>query len=497
MRVMAADTISDHHPQYSDHLEDWVLMRDAYAGERQVKDKGTLYLPATSAMIYDGMETATQLGYKAYQAYKVRARFPGFTRSAVQVAVGMMHSQPPDISVPPRMRDIRGVEGETLVQILRKINEEQLITGRIGIMLDLPSTPSPTAIPYIAMYQAEKIINWDNGRVGQIVPQSLNLVVLNESEDERTSTFGWEARSDKYRVLMIGDPLNNEVRGTYRTGIFSDRDGESFSESAMTVPSYRGRQLDQIPFVFINSADLVVAPDRPPLLDLGNICMTIYRGDADYRQNLFMQGQDVLVIIGGDQDETTQLRVGASARIHVPIGGNVKYEGVTSNGLEEQRAALENLEKRAGTMGAQTIDSVSRERESGSSLRIRVAARTADMTQIAMTAAQGLEDLLKIAATWMGENPDEVSVKPNLEFGEQELTGQSMVEMATARNLGFPISARTLHRVAMERGISKMTFEEEMAAARRDEKTPFAKMMSGDRNPEQVPDDSKGRETVE
>lgn len=464
-------------------------MRDAYTGERQVKSKGQTYLPATSGMIQDGMENVQLPGYKTYQAYKLRARFPGFLREAVQTAVGMMHGQPPDIKLPSRMEGIRGVEGETLPQILRKINEEQLLTGRIGLLLDLPTTPSPTSVPYVAVYTAEDIINWDNGQVQQLVPQSLNLVVLRETEYERTSTFAWESRSDKYRVLVLGDPDENEGKATYRAGIFTDSDGQGYSETALLTPSFRGRTLDQIPFVFVNSVDLVVTPDRPPLLDLGNICMTIYRGDADYRQNLFMQGQDTFVTIGSDKEEDEQLRIGAGAHVNVPMGGDAKYVGVTSNGLEEQRAALENLEQRAGSMGAQTLDSVSRERESGSSLRIRISARTADMTQIAMTGAQGLEDLLKTAALWMGLNPDEVSVKPNLEFGEQELTGQSMVEMATARNLGFPISARSLHRVAFDRGISKMTYEEELAAAASDADTPFAKALTGDRNPEQPPND--------
>jgi hypothetical protein len=487
-------TISQHHPQYADHLEDWILMRDTYTGERQVKSKGQIYLPATSGMNQDGM-LSTQIGYKAYQAYKLRARFPGFVREAVQGAVGMMHSQPPEIKLPSRMENIRGVEGENLLQLLRKINEEQLLTGRIGLMLDLPSVPSPDSVPYIALYVAERIINWDNGRVQQPVPQSLNLVVLNETEHERTDTFTWESRSDTYRVLVLGDPDENESQATYRAGIFSDRDGQSFTEAGLTAPSFRGRTLNQIPFVFVNSADLVVAPDRPPLLDLANICVTIYRGEADYRQNLFMQGQDTLVVMGGDDDEK-QLRVGAGARINVPIGGDAKYIGVQSNGLEEQRSALENLEGRAGTMGAQTLDSVSRERESGSSLRIRVAARTADMNQVALTGAQGLEDLLKLAASWMGLNPDEVSVKPNLEFGEQELSGQSMVEITTARNLGFPISARSMHRIAVDRKVTKMTFEEELKAAKKDEETPFAKAANGDRNPEQPPDDPENKKPV-
>ena len=52
-------------------------------------------------------------------------------------------------------------------------------------------------------------------------------------------------------------------------------------------------------YQIINSCDVVSDVDDPPLLDLGNACMTIYRSDADYRQNLFMQGQDTFVTIGG------------------------------------------------------------------------------------------------------------------------------------------------------------------------------------------------------
>ena len=104
-----------------------------------------------------------------------------------------------------------------------------------------------------------------------------------------------------------------------------------------------------------------------------------------------------------------------------------------------------------------------------------------------MTGAQGLQNILKMAATWMGENPEEIKVEPNLEFGDNSLSGQSMVEMATARNLGYPVSARSLHRIAFDRGITKLTFEEELAAAKAEEDTAFAKALTGDRNPDQPP----------
>jgi hypothetical protein len=419
------------------------------------------------------------IGYKSYHAYKVRARFPNFVREAIQTAIGMMHSQPPEIKLPKAMEGIRSSKGETLPNLLRRINTEQLITGRIGIMADLPTNPKMgTDLPYLTTYIAERIINWDDGAVEEIVPQVMNMIVLDESEYERKDHFNWQ-KDEKYRVLIIGSPEENEVQGTYKQGVFS----EQFSESGLSAPSWMGKKLNSIPFIMVNSGDLTSDVDEPPLLDLANLCMTIYRSDADYRQNLFMQGQDTLVTIGGSFDDDDVVRTGAGARLDLPMGAKAEYIGVKGSGLSEQREAISHLESRAGSMGAQTLDSTSRERESGSSLRIRIAARTADMNQIVETGAAGLESILKMVAEWIGEDPEEVSVKPNKEFGEMPLTGQTMVEMATARSLGFPLSARSMHQTAFERRITSMTFEEEMAAAAQEKADdhPFKKPDTGDR----------------
>lgn len=465
-------------------------MRDAYRGARQVKSQGALYLPPTKAHVLDGYgKGAQQVGQLDYEAYKLRARFPNFVREAVQMAIGMMHSQPPIIKVPKALEGIKSSKGEPLEHLLRKINTEQLITGRVGLMADLPTDPLPGEdTPYLTTYVAERAINWDDGRVEQLVPQVLNFVILDETENQRITGFEWETK-EKYRVLIIGNELENESRGKYVQGVF---EAQYYDASKLKAPTWRGRELEKIPFVFVNSCDVTSDVDDPPLLDLGDICMAIYRGEADYRQNLYMQSQDTLVTIGGAFDGTDKVRVGAGARIDLPQGADAKYIGVNSSGLQEQREALARLESRAGSMGAQTLDTTSRERESGDSLRIRVAARTADMNQVVDAGALALENMLKICAEWMDEDPTEVSVKPNKEFGEMPLTGQSMVEMATARNLGFPISAKTIHDLARKRRITAMTFEEEIAAAKKEdsmEDFPFEKAESGDRAEDQPNDD--------
>lgn len=457
--------ISNRHPLYAARFEDWALVRDAYRGEGVVKRKGTLYLPPTSGMRADGMEP-NQPGKQAYDAYVARAVFPDFVSEAVEAALGQMHSRPADIQLPSAlepMRERATVRGESLEHLLRRINEQQLVTGRIGLMLDLPSIPDPAnPLPYIATYDAERIINWDDSTGDDSTLSRLNLVVLDESALERNAEFDWET-VEKYRVLILGDPLLNESVGQnaiYRTGLFRENNG-TFDPSQLIEPSIRGNKLTELPFVLINSKDIVADPDDPPLLGLARLCMAIYRGEADYRQNLFMQGQDTLVIVG-DPNGDDSTRVGAGAVLRVPMGGDAKYIGVTSQGLSEQRQALENDRALAMQKSGQLLNNRTSEAESGDALRIRVAAQTASLTSIAMTSGAGLQALLRLAAQWVGADPEEVIVKPNLEFAANTMQPKSLVELMTAKTMGAPISRRSIHATMRDRGFTKMEYEQEL-----------------------------------
>jgi hypothetical protein len=181
-----------------------------------------------------------------------------------------------------------------------------------------------------------------------------------------------------------------------------------------------------------------------------------------------MQGQDTLVKIG-DLNRDEETRVGAGSVINVPIGGDAKYVGVNSQGLPEQRQCLENDYKRAYSKSGQIADSTSRAKESGDALRIRVAAQTATLPQIAKAGAMGLERVLKALAVWLGANPDEVKITPNLEFSETEFPSRTLVEIIQAKVQGAPISNQSIHAYMRERSLTKLTYEEELALLQAEE----------------------------
>lgn len=472
------------HPLYADHADDWEEMRDLYKGERHVKSKGEKYLPATKSMKLDGMGLTAgkpNLGQEVYNAYRIRAVLPDYVKEAVEAFIGMLHHQPPTIELPSALEPLREAAtmyGEPIEVLLRRINEEQLVTGRLGLLADLPKNPDPTnPMPYIALYIAEAGRNWDDSAIDN-GEADLNLVVLDESSHRR-DVFDWIAVT-KYRVLdlfRVGE--TEEVRAAatpvYRSGAFEVEGGgtPTYVEDDMETPMIRGATLDEIPFVFINSKDITTSPDEPPLLGLARLALAIYRGEADYRQNLFQQGQDTFVVVGDRKKVTNDpedlnatasaepLRTGAGSLIELELGGSAEYVGVNSQGLAEQRSSLENDRARADAKsGSLATDSASTQ-ESGTAKKTRIAAQTASLRQIALSGAAGLEWLLKIAARWMGANPDEVKVTPNLEFGQLELAPKDLVDAMTARGMGAPLSLESIHALAVDMGLTELDFKTE------------------------------------
>lgn len=449
------------HPLYCRQVRDWELMDDAFHGERVVKEKSYKYLPATPGQVLDGLHN-NQAGRKNYVAYKMRARFPEFISSSVEALLGVMHHKPATIELPAAMEPLvekATNKGESLQMFLRRINEHQLVTGRLGLLADIEDNAPVGVMPYIALYKAKDVINWDDTKKDIQVREKLNLIVLDESRYER-HMLEWRFKR-RYRALTMGElEADEEGPQVYQMAILSEEKNLSLASADLITPSIAGQTLDEIPFVIINSRDLVAEPDDPPLLGLANLAMVVYRAEADYRQALFMQGQDTLVIIGGTDEE---VRAGAGAHINVQQGGDAKYIGTDSKGLKEMRESLQNDKKEASESGGKLLDTRQGTAESGEALKIRVGARTASLNQIAMTGAEGLQTILRSIAKWLKLNPDEVVVTPNLDFADSGLEGRTLVDWMTAKSLGLPLSLESIHRKLQEKDYTELEFEEEMA----------------------------------
>jgi len=443
--------IDSLHPEYQNNIDSIKQCRDSYDGTKRVKQAGVLYLPATDGMNKDGMNEGER-GKLAYDAYRKRAVFPDYVEDAVLVAMGKLHQKPPVINLPESMEILREDatgSGIPLDILYRQITEQQLIGGRLGLFADIEEVPNIRNVKAnICLYFAESIINWNEDT-------TLRFVVLDETRREVNQNLEWELK-EEFRMLRLTDSV-------YEQATFDLENGNEVDESKFITPTLFGNQLDKIPFIFINSKDLESGVDKPPLLGLSDIALTIYRGEADYRQNLFMQGQDTLVVKTSMKDNKDGvLRTGAGARITVEPEGDAKYIGVDSKGLGEQRQAIESDRTRAEHKSGQAITAKRGGVESAEALHIRVGSQSVTLSDVAHTAAAGLEAILKIVAEWTGANPDQVEVKPNLDFTNEEMEGKTLVELATANSLGAPISKQSIHRKMVQQDMTEFDFETEM-----------------------------------
>jgi hypothetical protein len=440
--------ITTTHPLYDAMKPKWDQMTDTLAGTEVVKSKTTKYLPHTSGMERAGVSNANQAGYKAYEAYKTRAFYYEFPSDSRSRLVGMMHREPAKIEVPDRLKSMLKVatkDGESLLDVLRKINHNQLGYGRHGILLEAPTGKGPDAVPYLALYEAPTITNWDSNSNGDI-----DLVVLDESGPVRDPVSdSWETKK-QHRKLILNE--------TYQVGVSVDeQDVTSFIE-----PQIAGKKLDKIPFFFINASDMTTPPGEIPLKAVSDLSLAVYRLDADYRQALFMQGQDTLVITGINNPE--EVAIGANAQINLPTNATAEFIGVNGGGLDAMNKQLESDKLAAGELGSKLLDmSDSSGRASGDALRVRVASKTATLVDIARTGAKGLEMALKAAAVWVGADPEEVKVEPNLDFSEDDLMGQDLLNYMQSKALGAPISFKSLHNLMRKKDLTTMSWEEEQA----------------------------------
>lgn len=418
-------SVSTPHPDYSSFAADWQVMRDALKGADAVRMRGTDYLPMPS-----GFKAQADGGRAMYAAYQTRAQFPDLLTPAIGAMVGVIHQSEFQITIPPSMEwlwESATRDGMSLEAFHRRLTRELLEVGRYGLLVEAPEGGGD---PYLAGYTAEAIINWSPDR---------DMFVLDESGRVRDG-FSWKDEK-RFRALLLENGAY--IQQTY-TGDNADR-GDDVS------PTARGaKALAEIPFVVMSARDVMVEPERPPLIGVARAALAIYRLDADYRHQLFNSGQETLVIINGDAPEA----VGSGAVI-VMEGAegktpNAFYVGPEGTGIEAHRQAIEDDRVAAGKAGAQLFDDTNRAQESGEARKLRFGAETASLISIAQASASGLEKALRFVARMIGASEDDVVVKPPANLLTTPMSPQDIAAISQAWKDGI-LSYETIYGV-LQRG---------------------------------------------
>lgn len=447
-------TVSARHPEVTpERVYEWRLMRDTYAGQEQVKhaarnmgnatggitsatERGETYLPKPSgfAAMRDG-------GALAYQAYKLRAMLPEYVAPTVAAMVGIVHGREAQLEMPAAMafleEDIDG-QGTPREIFHQRITRNLLLMGRYGLLADAPVGGGN---PYLRGYEAETIINWDQG-----------FYVLDESHMARDG-FEWN-RVRQYRVLDL-------VEGRYRVRVLDEAGLDLVAEEYPV--SRGGAAVDMLPFAVATSRDLTAGVETPPLIGVAQAAVAAYQLSADYRHQLYMSGQETLVAINGDAPTAVGAGVVHTMKGSSDLQPDLKYVSPTCAGINAHREAITEQRQAAMEAGARMFQGGNGQ-ESGEARRMRFASEMANLQSIANMSAALLETGLRHVAAFMGLNPRDVVAIPPADLLDRTMTPQDLQALFAVYNEGG-MSWETYHANGQRGGImsAERTHDEEFA----------------------------------
>lgn len=338
----------------ADKIEDYELIRDCVAGQRQIKKRGTKYLFDPDPLEPDENERKAR-----YASYLGRAVFYGATGRTLRGLVGLVMDKDPATEIPERLKileqDVDGA-GTTMNQQATSTLSGVVSLGRRGLFTEYPVTNGQVTVqaekegnirPTILAFEPEQIINWRTRTVGGKV--LLSLVVLKETIAVEDDGFA-ETTVERHRVLKL------DAQGNYVQEIHT---ADQVEIEVRKPTDGKGQPFKEIPFEFIGSLDNTPAVDYPPLLDLAELNIAHYRNSADYEESAFVMGQPTPVVAG----VTTQwvkdvfkgkIRFGSRGAIALPVGGSAELLQVEPNTLAFE--AMGHKEAQMIALGAKLIE---------------------------------------------------------------------------------------------------------------------------------------------
>ena len=445
---------------YKTLLPYWKKARDAYDGEDNVKSLGVEYLAMTAGMQkdYDAKGKRRESAERRYNVYLDRAKFPAFTNDNIDTTISVLYREPSVYNTPKQfdyLIDNASSEGESLSQVNRNINFEQLLTSRCLILLDFDKN----GIFHISFYYAENIVNFKEEYVDK--KKRFVYIILDETPSEKKMTSDDLNVKDKYRILGIKD-------GRYYQSVSTDSGLKDFFDYESYVPkedeyiTFTGnKSIDEIPAQIINAQDIKADYQLPVNRKLINLDFEYYKDSADYKLNLHMQSMDTLFLAGVSEDELSTISLGAGGYIRTDNdNAKIGFAGVSDSGIQAQEKNLENIENRAKGLGFSLVEKGSA--ESGNAIQTRLDIKTTRLVDIVLTGAYGLEKLLRLITKWTGQgNEDEWLVMPNLDFFTKNIDPQLLSVLMEMKREGN-LSSESIHNLFIKYNLTELDFDTEI-----------------------------------
>lgn len=415
--------VQSTHPEYDQHLLEWLMIDDALEGERAIKGNPR-NLPKPSGMVEAEKLDASGNSY-LYEGYTARAQYEQWVRDSLRTMMGLVSRLQPEIGLPDGLKGLESNatdDGFSLKQLFFRVVRQIISHGRVPLLVNMDNKGEPL----FSTYAARNAINWKTGDQGG--RQDLVLAVFREFRD-KGDEYSHDCET-VYRVFRMID-------GVCHTEVVSEG-GEAMEELRPigTVGSGNAlvRGLEYIPLIYCGSTDNAPGVDEVPLLTMARAALKNYQLSADYFTALHYTSHPQPWVSG--LDENAELSVtGPSAAWDLGAKGSCGYLEFQGAGIEAVRKAMADQKAVALEAGAKVIDAGGT--ESGEARKTRQNDQQATLHSIVITAAEGIEQALRYAAEWKGYNPDQVTFTVKPEFLVPEIDPQVAANLLTSAQAGL------------------------------------------------------------
>lgn len=397
------------------------LIRDCLDGEDAVKDQGQLYVPKP-----DGMTAQN------YTHYLDRACFYGAPEMTLRALVGLALRKDPVVSLPPRLEPMRlnATHDQAPISILIDDMVREVATmGRFGILLDFPTeNANANTVPHFSTFNAESIEDFSTGFVdGRKV---LTRVHLASDED-------WEDAAVTYELILEA--------GVYQFRRFiRDHHKNRVDVGENHIPTINGKPLNYIPFVMVSHEGLRPEHVTPPFLSLCKVAISHFKNSADREHAIFLTASPTPWVAGSIPANKVPTQIGSGAVWTLPEGTEVGMLEFTGAGVAAMKEIMEEKSETMISLGARMLSSTVNRNETIDTATQRTRSELALLHGVVVAVETALNRLLRLAAEWVGDNPDEATVTLSRDFIETSMEPK-MIEQQMKLYLSGIISRASLH----------------------------------------------------
>jgi hypothetical protein len=419
------------HPDYMKARNRWQLCRDIVEGEDVVRSRGTLYLPKPSGQDVD-----------EYTAYSLRASFTNGTGRAVDGLEGLIYRKKPTSKLPTRTDKLAAditTTGLTLDELAKHVTHDVLKTSRGGLLVEFPTVkPDPNKVvaeaesngerPYITYFPTEDILNWREGKI----KNKKQLTWLKLRDWLETANVD-DPGITEYTEVIIELSLTPDGKCVQYEYVGGRRIGGVPKVKPLII---NNEPLTYIPFVFVGSVDTSSTVQKPLIYDIAVKNVHHWQLSADLRHALHWVDNPTPVVIGTivtpDGRPAEVVKLGSSSVLNVATGGDTKMLEMMGNGLEPTSKQMDRDLAEMAILLSRILSGDSKAAEAAETAAIHRAGENAVLASFANAISGAITKALQIVATWLKEDPTEVSYRLNTNFYPTPMTSQMLIALTNS-----------------------------------------------------------------